>query len=103
MLGSSYEKASIVLFICDETLTAASFNPDDRVPDKIFSLPFDPDDEESFARVRSKLLSFCDLENFEPIPDVLVAGDIFEILMVFLSLITIGKRQMIPRLNSIRL
>ena len=77
LLGSSYEKASIVLFICDETLTAASFNPNDRVPDKIFSLPFDPDDEESFARVRSKLLSFCDLENFEPIPDVLVAGDIF--------------------------
>ena len=77
LFGTVHDKPTIVLFLHDETLTAASFSPECSVPDRIYSLPFDPKDEESFAVVRSKLLSLSDLENYQVIPDVLVAGDVF--------------------------
>ncbi len=77
LLGTVHDKPTIVLFLHDETLTAASFSPESSVPDRIYSLPLDPTDEESFAVVRSKLLSLSDLENYQVIPDVLVAGDVF--------------------------
>ena len=62
LFGTVHDKPTIVLFLHDETLTAASFSPECSVPDRIYSLPFDPKDEESFAVVRSKLLSLSDLE-----------------------------------------
>ena len=77
MLGTTYEQPSLVLFICDETLTAASFPSGSSVPDEVFSLPFDPENEESFSLARSKLLSLSDLENYQTVPEVLVAGEVF--------------------------
>jgi hypothetical protein len=77
ILGTTYEQPSLVLFICDETLTAASFPSGSSVPDEVFSLPFDPENEESFSLARSKLLSLSNLENYQTVADVLVAGEVF--------------------------
>ena len=77
LLGTTHEEPSIILFVCDETLTAASFTPGCSVPDEIFSLPFDPESDESFAVARSKLLSLSDLDSYKLVPDVLMAGDVF--------------------------
>lgn len=77
LLGTTYEEASVVLFICDETVTAASFSIGSTVPDNIFSLPFNPEDDESFVAVRSKLLSLMDLGHYRVLEDVLIAGNVF--------------------------
>ena len=77
LLGTTYEKPSIAFFICDETLTAAAFTPGSTVPDRIYSLSFDPESEESFSITRSKLLTLTNSENYETVDVTLVAGEVF--------------------------
>ena len=77
LLANRYEEPTLVLFICDETLTAATFPKKSTVPDDIFSLPFELDSEESFESARGKLLSLVDLGKYKLQPDTLMAGDIF--------------------------
>ena len=77
LLGVAYEKPSIVMLVCDETLSAATFSPGTTVPDQVISLPFDPESDESFYVTKSKLLALLDLKNYNTVPDTFVAGDIF--------------------------
>ena len=42
----------------------------------LYSLPVDSTGEESIEIGRGKLLALADLENFEILPDILVAGEI---------------------------
>ncbi len=76
LLGDTYEESKLVLFIFEETLTAATFSPQSSVPDELLSLPFDPSNEDSFESARGKLLSLLDLSSYTLSPDILVAGDV---------------------------
>jgi len=76
LLGNIYDESTLVLFIFEETLTAASFSPKSSVPDELFSHPFDPSDEDSFESARGKLLSLMNLSAYPLSSTTLVAGEV---------------------------
>jgi hypothetical protein len=77
LLATHYEEPTLVFFICDETLTAATFPSHSSTPDEIFSLPIELNCEESFESARGRLLSLVDLSKYKLLPDILIARNIF--------------------------
>ena len=76
LLGRTYAKPTVAFLLHEETLTAAAFESESRVPALLFSMPIDSEDEESMERTRGKLLSLMDLEKFDVESDVLVSDDL---------------------------
>ena len=76
LFGKEFEVPTVVFLIHEDTLTAASFEAGIGVPDFVFSLPIEMEDEESVEQARGKLLSLMDLERFEVSPDILVTGEV---------------------------
>ena len=59
-----------------ETLTVAVYDADCGIPVQLFSMPVEEGDKNSIEMARGKLLSLVDLENYNVLPDVLVAGEV---------------------------
>ena len=76
LLGKKFEDSTVAFLIHEDTLTAASFAAGSTVPDCLFSLPIEMEDEDSIDRARGKLLSLMDLERYEVSPDILVTGEV---------------------------
>jgi hypothetical protein len=77
LLGSDYSEPTVALLLFEETLTAASFQPESSVPDLLYSIPLDPEEGNEATEVaRGKLLSLFDLENYQISKDILVADDV---------------------------
>ncbi len=76
LFGKEFEVPTVVFLIHEDTLTAAAFEAGTGVPDFLFSLPIEMEDEESVEQARGKLLSEIDLERFEVSPDILVTGEV---------------------------
>jgi hypothetical protein len=72
------EKPTICFLRHEETLTAASFEPDCPVPTQLFSLPISPEEEEENRcdETRGKLLSLFPLQRFEISPQIVVTGQV---------------------------
>ena len=66
------------MLLFEETLTAASFQPESSVPDFLYSIPLDPEEgNEAIEVARGKLLSLFDLENYQISKDILIADDVY--------------------------
>ena len=77
LLGSDYSEPTVAMLLFEETLTAASFQPESSVPDLLYSIPLDPGEGNEATEVaRGKLLSLFDLENYQISKDILVADDV---------------------------
>lgn len=76
LFGKEFEVPTVAFLIHEDTLTAASFEAGVGVPDFVFSLPIEMEDEESVEQARGKLLSLMDLERYEVSPDILVTGEV---------------------------
>ena len=63
LLGRTYAKPTVAFLLHEETLTAAAFESESRVPALLFSMPIDSEDEESMERTRKA--SLMDLEEFD--------------------------------------
>jgi hypothetical protein len=78
LLGSDYSEPTVALLLFEETLTAASFQPESSVPDFLYSIPLDPEEgNEAIEVARGKLLSLFDLENYQISKDILIADDVY--------------------------
>lgn len=76
VFGKSFSRNTILFLMEDNTLSVVTFPADSQVPLALFSLPVDSNDEETIEIARGKLLALADSENYEIVPDILVAGEI---------------------------
>ncbi len=78
LFDTQFEKPTICFLRHEETLTAASFEPDCPVPTQLFSLPISPEEDEEGRcdETRGKLLSLFSLERFEISPKIVVTGEV---------------------------
>ena len=75
ILGKTF--TTPILFLKhDESLSVAAYQPDCGVPDKLYSMTIDEDEDDAIELARGKLLSLLDLENYEVLQDVLVTGEV---------------------------
>ena len=76
ILGKVFEAPTILFLLQDETLSVAVYDADGGIPVQLFSMPVEEGDKDSIEMARGKLLSLVDLENYNVLPDVLVAGEV---------------------------
>lgn len=76
IFGKSFSRNTNLFLLEDNTLSVATFPANSEVPLALYSLPVDSTEKESIEIGRGKLLALADLENFEILPDILVAGEI---------------------------
>ena len=76
ILGKVFKAPTILFLLQDETLSVAVYDADCGIPLQLFSMPVEEGDKDSIEMARGKLLSLVDLENYNVLPDVLVAGEV---------------------------
>lgn len=77
LLGKEYTEPTLAFMLYEDTLSAGAFQPDSNVPDLLYSLALDEDEQdESIEHARGKLLSLFDLENYQISKDILVAQEV---------------------------
>ena len=76
ILGKTFTTPTILFLKHDESLSVAAYQPDCGVPDKLYSMTIDEDEDDAIELARGKLLSLLDLENYEVLQDVLVTGEV---------------------------
>jgi hypothetical protein len=76
LLAKEFERPSIAFLLHDETLTAASFEGGESVPEALYSLPVDSGNQDEIEAVRGKLLGMFDLAHFERIEEILTTGEV---------------------------
>lgn len=76
LFGLSFSRATALFLLHDETLSIAAFGENCGVPRHIFSMPIEEGNPQSIEASRGKLLSLINLEKYEIIQDILIAGDV---------------------------
>ena len=76
LFGLTFSKATALFLLHEETLSIVAFGENCGVPRHIFSMPVEDENPESLEASRGKLLSLIDLEKYEIIQGILVAGDV---------------------------
>ena len=72
LFGLKFERPTVRFQLFEETLTAACFEKNCSVPNEVFSLPVEMNEEDAISIVRGKLLSLIDLQKYEVEEDTLV-------------------------------
>jgi hypothetical protein len=75
LFGRTFTSPTILFLLQGETLSVAAYSSESSVPDQLYSMSVDLDDAESLEVARGKLLSLLTLEDYEVVPDILIAGD----------------------------